>query len=315
MLNPLYFEIQGLYTDSIIKTEMIGGIMDISKLDLFFAAANSENFTQAAEKCNVAQTTMSKYISQLEEELGVKLFYRTTRECFLTEAGHTFYNGAKELRRDYESLTKQIQNVTDNELKIGLYGEFFDLSVLRDFRDLHPEIELRVVFDDKDTLYEQLRRRKIHAILIPDILVPAEYSNPSFRTIDILSGDAFLFCSKAALENYGSIENVITELPYITKASEKDYHEYCTNILREHFGTSFRDVTRVGSRAKQQLLIELSQGFGIMLKSEAEFDDQMISFPLKDVFHETLQLYYSIKHVPANLRAFIVYIQTISLAD
>ena len=71
--------------------------MDISKLDLFFAAANSESFTQAAEKCNVAQTTMSKYIAQLEEELGVKLFYRTTRECSLTEAGHTFYNGAKEI--------------------------------------------------------------------------------------------------------------------------------------------------------------------------------------------------------------------------
>ena len=60
--------------------------MDISKL-LFFAAANSESFTQAAEKCNVAQTTMSKYIAQLEDELGVKLFYRTTRECSLTEAG------------------------------------------------------------------------------------------------------------------------------------------------------------------------------------------------------------------------------------
>ena len=43
--------------------------MDLSKLDLFFAAANSRSFTQAAEKCNVAQTTVSKYIAQLEEEL------------------------------------------------------------------------------------------------------------------------------------------------------------------------------------------------------------------------------------------------------
>ena len=49
--------------------------MDIDKLELFYAAANSRSFTQAAEKCNVAQTTMSKYIAQLEEELGTKLFY------------------------------------------------------------------------------------------------------------------------------------------------------------------------------------------------------------------------------------------------
>lgn len=283
--------------------------MDISKLELFFAAANSENFTQAAEKCNVAQTTMSKYISQLEEELGVKLFYRTTRECFLTEAGHTFYNGAKELRRDYESLCRQIQQVTDKELKIGLYGEFFDLSILREFRDLHPEIELKVLFDDKENLYDQLRRRKIHAILIPDILVSAAYSNPTFRTIDILSGDANLYCSKAALEHYGNIETVISELPYITKASEKEYHDYCRMILKDNFGASFREITQVESAARQKLLIELSQGFGIMLRSEADYNEKIISFPLKDVFHETLQLYYSIKHVPASLRAFIDFIQ------
>ncbi len=90
--------------------------MDLDKLELFYAAANSRSFTQAAEKCNVAQTTMSKYIAQLEEELGTKLFYRTTRECTLTEAGHTFYNGAKDLRRDYDDLKKQLQQVTENEL-------------------------------------------------------------------------------------------------------------------------------------------------------------------------------------------------------
>ena len=123
--------------------------MDISKLDLFFAAANSESFTQAAEKCNVAQTTMSKYIAQLEDELGVKLFYRTTRECSLTEAGHTFYNGAKELKKDYDDLTRQLMQVAEDELKIGVYGEFFDLSILSMFSKSHPEIEHQTSLSQK----------------------------------------------------------------------------------------------------------------------------------------------------------------------
>ncbi len=289
--------------------------MDISKLELFFAAANSENFTQAAEKCNVAQTTMSKYISQLEEELGVKLFYRTTRECFLTEAGHTFYNGAKELKRDYSTLVNQVRNVTDNILTIGIYGEFFDLSILSNFKDLHPEIELKVVFDEKEALFDQLRRRKIHAILIPDILVVGSYLNPVFRSIDVVSRDAYLYCSKKALKQYGNIDKLITELPYITKAKEKEYHDYCRNILLQQFGTSFRDVTIVESKAKQQLLIELSQGFGIMLRPEADDSDDIASFSLKDVFSETLQLYYSIKHLPPSLRKFTDFIQTIALYE
>lgn len=289
--------------------------MDISKLELFFAAANSENFTQAAEKCNVAQTTMSKYIAQLEEELGTKLFYRTSRECSLTEAGHTFYDGAKELVRDYENLIKSIKNVTDNELVIGLYGEFFDLSILSEFRNLHPEIGLRVSFDTKENLHDQLKRRKIHAILIPDILVNSSFADPVFRPINIMSGDACLYCSKEALDRYGNVETLIAELPYISKATEKEYHEYCRRILARKYGSTFRDVTIVESRASQQLLIELSQGFGIMLKAEADDSDRMVSFSLKDEFNETLQLYYSIRHVPTCLRTFIDYVHNTAFFD
>lgn len=44
--------------------------MDIDKLYYFFAAAESESFTKAADRCHIAQTTMSKYIAQLEKETG-----------------------------------------------------------------------------------------------------------------------------------------------------------------------------------------------------------------------------------------------------
>lgn len=48
--------------------------MDIDKLYYFFAAAESESFTKAADRCHIAQTTMSKYIAQLEKETGCTLF-------------------------------------------------------------------------------------------------------------------------------------------------------------------------------------------------------------------------------------------------
>ena len=228
--------------------------MDISKLDLFFAAANSESFTQAAEKCNVAQTTMSKYIAQLEDELGVKLFYRTTRECSLTEAGHTFYNGAKELKKDYDDLTRQLMQVAEDELKIGVYGEFFDLSILSMFSKSHPEIELKVSFGSRTDLYDQLKRRKIHAVLIPNILVSEALRDHSMRYVNVLSGDTYIYCSEDAMRQYGSIEEVIRNLPMITKSREPRYHDYCRNILNQTFGVSFDGVTVVESIAKQHLL-------------------------------------------------------------
>ncbi|MBQ3291515.1 MAG: LysR family transcriptional regulator [Mogibacterium sp.] len=284
--------------------------MDLNKLDLFFAAANSRSFTQAAEKCNVAQTTVSKYIAQLEDELGMKLFYRTTRECFLTEAGHTFYDGAKELVRDYDGLRKQLQQVNENELRIGIYGEFFDLSILSRFRDTHPDIELKVSFDSRTNLYDQLKRRKIHAVLIPNILVWEALKDHSMRTVNVLSGDAYIYCSGEAVKKYGSIQGVIRNLPFITKSQELPYHEYCRRILQRTFDASFENVTVVESQAKQTLLTKLTQGFSIMLEKEATDTKGLYAYSLEGVFNETLQLYYSIKHVPASLWAFIKYINS-----
>jgi DNA-binding transcriptional LysR family regulator len=285
--------------------------MDLSKLEFFFAAANSENFTQAAEKCNIAQTTMSKYIAQLEDELGVKLFYRTTRECSLTEAGHTFYNGAKELSKDYDNLKRHVRKASGDDLNIGIYGEFFDLTILEKFRAAHPDIRMRVSFGTKDELYDRLFRRKIHAILIPDILALGIPRKNSLRKVEILSGAPCLYCSKTALEQYGTLQNVVRELPYITKATESSYHEYCSRIIDESIGTTFRKITTVESIAKQRLLLDLAQGFAIMLKKEAPEDkSNLYEYSLEGKFNETLELHYSAKHVTDSLNKFIKYIET-----
>lgn len=70
-------------------------IMDIAKIQYFLEAARLNNFTEAARKCHIAQTTMTKYISQLEKELGCRLFCREHRGVSLTAEGRRFYEGMK----------------------------------------------------------------------------------------------------------------------------------------------------------------------------------------------------------------------------
>lgn len=69
--------------------------MDIDKLYYFFAAAESESFTKAADRCHIAQTTMSKYIAQLEKETSCTLFLRSRSRLSLTKEGRQFYEGMK----------------------------------------------------------------------------------------------------------------------------------------------------------------------------------------------------------------------------
>ena len=116
--------------------------MDINKLYYFFAAAESDSFTRAAEHCHIAQTTMSKYIAQLEEETGCTLFLRSKSGLTLTEEGKRFYEGMKEIDWKYRALLSSL--APQKALcHLGLASqEFKGLDFLPAFQKAFPEISL-----------------------------------------------------------------------------------------------------------------------------------------------------------------------------
>lgn len=69
--------------------------MDLNRIHYFFKAVEYKNFTQAANACHIGQTTMSKYIAVLEQELQTQLFIREHRTLTLTKQGKQFYEGMK----------------------------------------------------------------------------------------------------------------------------------------------------------------------------------------------------------------------------
>jgi DNA-binding transcriptional LysR family regulator len=69
--------------------------MELRQLEYVVAIADTGGFTRAGERCHVAQSALSRQVAQLEAELGVRLFHRTTREVRLTGAGHAFVPAAR----------------------------------------------------------------------------------------------------------------------------------------------------------------------------------------------------------------------------
>ncbi len=89
--------------------------MDHSQLLSFVTVAQTLNFTSAARRNGVPQSTVSRQIDALEEQLGAQLFYRTRRQVQLTEEGRTFLPYAREILEGMQKGTEAVRQLHQGE--------------------------------------------------------------------------------------------------------------------------------------------------------------------------------------------------------
>jgi DNA-binding transcriptional LysR family regulator len=82
--------------------------MDRYLLRYFLAVAELGSFSKAAARVSVTQPTLSVGIAKLEEQLGARLFERTTRRVSMTPAGSRFLQHAKRITQEYEAALREV---------------------------------------------------------------------------------------------------------------------------------------------------------------------------------------------------------------
>lgn len=119
-------------------------------LQAFLSVAERGSFRRAASHLNLSQTAVSHRMRKLEEELGVKLFARTTREISLTEAGVELISSAKRTMAELENsleILRQRGAKRNKRLTIACLPAFaiYRLPpVLARFRVSHPQVDVRI---------------------------------------------------------------------------------------------------------------------------------------------------------------------------
>ena len=86
--------------------------MNTKSQEYFLELARCCNFTRAAKNLYISQTALSKTINGLEEELGTKLFTRSSHRIQLTEDGMLLRHKAQELIQLADKLEKEFQDLT-----------------------------------------------------------------------------------------------------------------------------------------------------------------------------------------------------------
>lgn len=130
-----------------------GAYMSI-KLDLykiFCEVAKCESFSSAAKSLYMTQPAVSQAIMQLEDELGLRLFTRTSRGVNLTNEGHLLFeyaNSAINLINVGEKKLMETRNLMVGELRIGVgdtISRYFLLPFLEKFHNQYPNIKLKII--------------------------------------------------------------------------------------------------------------------------------------------------------------------------
>lgn len=122
--------------------------MDSRQLGYFLEVAKQLSFSKAAVKLHVTQPTLSKMVKNLEEELDVVLFDRTTKHMKLTDAGEIVFEEAHEIMRLMNNLSTKLADtmkIKKGQIRIGLppvIGSLFFPKLIRELRQYYPNIQI-----------------------------------------------------------------------------------------------------------------------------------------------------------------------------
>lgn len=118
------------------------------------AVVETSSFTAASERLGISKALVSKYVGEVESNLGIRLFNRTTRQLALTEAGRRYYQESVVLLEQYSALIDKVtgeQEKPQGLLRISApvtFGEMILAPLLPEFLRLYPGLKVELLLSN-----------------------------------------------------------------------------------------------------------------------------------------------------------------------
>ncbi len=148
--------------------------MDLRALRYFVETVRLSSFTLAAERLNVTQSTVSKMLHQLEEEIGQPLLIREGRQLRLTDVGRILHERGQEALGVVSRLSREVTDLTTlarGELTVGIppMVNLLFPPVVKAFRERYPAVSLKLQENGGQVIEQQVASGELEvgATLLP----------------------------------------------------------------------------------------------------------------------------------------------------
>jgi DNA-binding transcriptional LysR family regulator len=135
--------------------QQLSGTQDLARIRAFVQVFDAGGFSAAARQFGRSKALLSKYVTDLEDYLGVRLMNRTTRKLSLTEAGEAYYREASQLLQQLDDLDASISDQTTaprGMLRISAprnFGERTLAPAIFEFLTKFPEVSVDLRLEDR----------------------------------------------------------------------------------------------------------------------------------------------------------------------
>lgn len=128
---------------------------ELKRIGVFTKVVEAQSFSEAARRLGIAKSAVSKHVRLLEEEVGVRLLNRSTRNLSLTEAGKIYYRHCEHIvsRADIAlNELRQYQNQPTGTLRVSSpvsFGRALLIPVIKELRTLYPLLKIDLHLSDE----------------------------------------------------------------------------------------------------------------------------------------------------------------------
>ncbi|MDR3258783.1 MAG: LysR family transcriptional regulator [Fusobacteriaceae bacterium] len=139
--------------------------MDTRYLHYILTIARKKNITRASEELYVSQSSLSQLLAKLEDEIGMKLFFRDKGEVTLTQAGILYVQAAEKVINIQKQLYQDIRDLNNkSHITVGVTSQFA-LKILSDiipkFKALFPDVSIEITETNVPNLTKMILEENI----------------------------------------------------------------------------------------------------------------------------------------------------------
>ena len=241
--------------------------VNLNSLKIFLEVANCKSFLEASNKLFITQPAVSRSVSNLEQELGVTLFYRANKGINLTQAGEVLLSYLNECKNLLDSCDRVLESLNDSEngeIVIGVQSHIvrnYLMSKMKHFRENHPNIKIILIDLSTVDLIEYLEKRKVD-LVIDSSPIESIYNNLVIEPIKTLE-TGFIKSSnnKNKIKNMADLSKESLILPIARSSLRKNIN----NLFKEK-GLDINPVLEYGT---EELIIDSvrrNMGVGYVVK-------------------------------------------------